>query len=102
LVGKQKRPEPAKPGQYVNPDFTPSDVFKLAEQTGGEAMEAGKIGESFRNIIERIRARYSIQYEAPPSEPGAFHRIRVELTPEARRHHRDAVVQARAGYYAAR
>ena len=102
LIGKQKRPDPPKPGQYVNPDFTPSDVFKLAEQTGGEAMQAGKIGESFRNMIERIRARYGIQYEAPPSEPGAFHLIRVELAPEARRRHHDAMVRARAGYYAAR
>jgi Ca-activated chloride channel family protein len=102
LVGKQRRPEPPRPGQYVNPDFTPSDVFKLADESGGEAMEAGKIGESFRNIIERIRARYSIQYEAPPSEPGAFHRIRVELAPHARSRHHDAVVRARAGYYAAR
>jgi Ca-activated chloride channel homolog len=102
VIGKQKRPEPPKPGQYLNPDFTPSDVFKLAEESGGEAIEAGKIGESFQHMIERIRARYSLQYEAPPSEPGAFHRIHVELTAEARARHRVAAVRARAGYFAAR
>jgi hypothetical protein len=101
LIGKQKRPDPPKPGQYFNSDFTPSDIFKLAEQSGGEAMEAGKIGESFQHMIERIRARYSIQYAAPPSKPGQFHHIRVDLTPAARSRHRSSVIRARAGYYAA-
>jgi Ca-activated chloride channel family protein len=101
LIGKQKRPDLPKSGQYFNADFTPSDIFKLAEQSGGEAMEAGKIGESFQHMIERIRARYSIQYAAPPSKPGQFHHIRVELTPATRSRHRNSVIRARAGYYAA-
>jgi Ca-activated chloride channel family protein len=100
LIGKQKRPDLPKPGQYLNPDFTPSDIFKVAGESGGEAMEAGKIGESFQHMIERIRARYSIQYAAPPSRPGAFHHIRVELTAKARSRHRSAEIRARAGYYA--
>ena len=53
-------------------------------------------------MIERIRARYGIQYEAPPSAPGAYHRIRVELTPEAQQRHPHALIRARAGYDAAR
>ncbi len=101
LIGKQRRPDLPKPGQYFNEDFTPSDIFKLAEQSGGEAMEAGKIGESFQHMIERIRARYSIQYAAPASKPGQFHHIRVDLTPEARSRHRNSVIRARAGYYSA-
>ena len=99
LIGK--RPDPPRVGHYVNPDFTPSDVFKLTEQSGGEAMEAGRIGDSFHNMIERIRARYSIQYDEPSSRPGEFHHIRVELTPEARSRHRNTMIRARAGYYAA-
>ena len=102
VIGRQKHPDPPKAGHYVNPDFTPADVFKIAEASGGEAIEAGKIGESFRHMIERIRARYSLQYEAPPSAPGALHRIRVDLTPEARGRHHVAIIRARAGYYAAR
>lgn len=100
LIGKQKRPEPPKAGRYVNPDFTPSDVFKLAQQTGGEALEVRNIGESFSQMIERIRARYNIQYAAPAAEPAAFRRITVELSPAARRRHPTAVIRARAGYYA--
>jgi hypothetical protein len=35
LFGKQQHPAAPRPGQSFNADFTPSDVFKLAEQTGG-------------------------------------------------------------------
>jgi VWFA-related protein len=102
LIGKQKRPDPPRAGQYVNPDFVPSDVFKLADQTGGEAMEARRAGESFQEMIERIRARYGLQYGAPAAGAGQFHRIHVELTPEAQRRYPKAVIRARAGYFAAR
>ena len=101
VIGKQKHPAPTRPGQYVNPDFTFSDVFKLAGESGGEAMEGGKIDEAFEHMIERIRARYSLQYDAPQSAPGVLHRIQVQLTPETRAQHMNAVIRARAGYYAA-
>lgn len=103
LIGKQKHPDPAPRGAVLNPDFTPPDVFKLAEESGGEALEAGKIGETFAQMIERIRARYSLHY-APPEDLGesSFRRIRVELTPQARRRHSSARIRARAGYYPGR
>ncbi len=100
LTGKAARPDEPKPGRYVNPDFIPSDVFKLAEQTGGEAVEARQVGESFREMVERIRARYGLQYEAPASPAGAFHRVEVRLTPAARKRYPRAAVRARAGYHA--
>ncbi len=121
VVGPGERPAPPKPGQYVNPDFTPSDVFHLAEETGGEAVKAEKAGESFRQMIERIRTRYILQYRAPESaaraagrlaadQPeilednpprGVFRRIRVDLSPTARKRYPNAWVRARKGYYAA-
>jgi VWFA-related protein len=102
LIGKQRRPDPPPQGGYVNPDFTPSDVLKLAGESGGETLEARRPGESFRQMIERIRARYGLHYEAPPAAPGAFRRIRVELRPETLKRYPGATVRARAGYYAAR
>jgi Ca-activated chloride channel family protein len=99
LIGKQRRPDPPKPGAYVNPDFSPSDIYRLAEETGGEAVESRKIGQSFPEMIERIRARYSIQYPAPEAGPGQLRHIRVELTPQARKRYSNAVIRARAGYY---
>jgi len=100
LIGKQRRPPPPKPGAYVNPDFTPSDVFKLADETGGEAMESRLAGESFALMVERIRSRYRLQYEAPPADAGQLRHIRVQLTPDARRRHPQASIRARTGYYA--
>ena len=100
LIGKQRRPEPPKPGVYINPDFTPSDVFKLADATGGEALESRQAGESLELMIERIRSRYRLQYEAPPAEPGQLRHIRVQLAPAARNRYPQAAIRARTGYYA--
>ncbi|MEO7653959.1 MAG: hypothetical protein ABIZ80_26165, partial [Bryobacteraceae bacterium] len=99
VLRKGSRPKAPKPGRATNPDFTPADVFGISERTGGECLE-GKIGESFQQMMERLRLRYGLQYVAPSSEPGAFHRIRVELSPEARRKYPEAKVRAREGYYA--
>jgi hypothetical protein len=51
-------------------------------------------------IVRQIATRYSFQYAAPPKgQPGAFRRIRVELSPAAQRRYPGAVIQARTGYY---
>jgi len=99
LIGRQKRPE-QRTSQFVNSNFTPANVFKLAEQTGGEAVAAGRIGDSFPQMIERIRARYSIQFAASAGAPGAYRHLRVELAPGVRGKLRGAGIRARAGYYA--
>jgi VWFA-related protein len=101
LIGKQRAPGTAPPGAYRNPDFSPADVFKLANQTGGEAVESRQAAPAFARLIEGIRSRYSLHYAAPDATPGAFRPVRVELVPAARQQHRDAVVRARAGYFAA-
>jgi VWFA-related protein len=99
VTGNAERPEKPKPGVYTNPDFTPADVWGIADETGGEAIKAGNTGASFREMIERIRTRYSIQYRAPEgAAAGTFRRIRVDLAPEARRRHPKAWVRARSGY----
>ncbi len=99
VVGGGERPKAVRPGVYVNPDFTPSDVFRIAEETGGEAVKAGHAGVSFRDMMENIRTRYSIQYSAPEAAAaGSFRRIRVALSPEARRRHPEAWIRARSGY----
>jgi len=100
VAGKGERPKPPRPGQRLNPDFTPSDVFRLAEETGGEAVKADRVDTTFRQTVERLRTRYSMHYRAPESPAGAFHRIRVELAPEARRRYPRALIRTRSGYYA--
>lgn len=100
VVGKGNRPKPPPSGQYLNPDFTPADVYKLAEETGGEALKAERADAAFQEMMERIRTRYSLHYHAPEAKPGMFRRIKVELAPAARARYPNAVVRARAGYYA--
>ena len=100
VIGRGIRPQPPKPGQYVNPDFTPADVFLLAEETGGEAVKADHPDITFREMVERIRNRYSLAYHAPGGEPGSLRRIYVTLAPAARRANPNAEVRARKGYYA--
>ncbi|MEO7145245.1 MAG: VWA domain-containing protein [Bryobacteraceae bacterium] len=100
VVGRGIRPGPRRIGQYENPDFTPADVFKFAEWTGGEATKAsGPV--PFTEMIERIRERYTLEYHEPEAKPREFRRITVNLTPAARARHPEAEVHARNGYYAA-
>jgi VWFA-related protein len=100
VVGKARRPEPDRPGRYTNPDFTVANVFDLSEKTGGEAVKAEEAGRAFSEMIERIRTRYALHYRPPQARAGTFRRIRVDLSPEARRRFPNALVRHRSGYYA--
>ncbi len=99
VVGRAARPEPPTPGHYTNPDYTPPDVFSIAEVTGGEAVKATNTGQVFREMIGRIRTRYSLQYKKPEGASG-YRRVRVELSPAARLRYPKAVILARKGYWA--
>ncbi len=101
VTGKSSRPKPRKPGEYRNPDFTPTDIFKIAEETGGEAFKVDRADKIFPVLMERMRSRYSLVYKAPSGSPGEFRKIRVELSPDAKRKYPKARVKARSGYYMA-
>ena len=100
ITGRAIRPDPPGPTMYPNPDFTPANVFHLAEQTGGEWVRAQEAGASFNEMIERIRTRYMLAYHEPPSTPGTFRHIAVKLSLEAQRKYPSAELRARSGYYA--
>jgi VWFA-related protein len=98
VVGRAIRPGPPRPGD--NPDYTPADVFVLAQATGGEAVKENKAASFFPQMIERIRDRYTLAYHAPEgAKPGEFRQISVALAPAARQAHPRAVILARSGYY---
>lgn len=98
VVGRGIRPE-LKPGRTQNPDFTPADVFHLADETGGEAIKADRADASFKDMVERIRSRYTLAYHAPEAAQGTFRHVGVDLTPQARKWYPAAVVHARPGYW---
>lgn len=99
VVGRAIRPRPLDPGKYTNPDFTPSDVFHLAEATGGEWVKASQAGASFAEMIERIRLRYTLAYPEPSGTPGTFRHVQVALTNSTRQRYPSAELHVREGYY---
>ena len=86
-----------------NPDFSPSDVFSVAERTGGEAVKAERAGQAFAEMIGRLRSRYSLAFALPAeAKAGDFRRLRVELSAAAKRRYPKAQIRARGGYEVAK
>ncbi len=96
IVTPKAKPPTVAAGR--NPDFTPANVFALAKESGGEVLRAEKADETFREMIERIRTRYSLHYRPPEGKPGGMRHIRVELSKQARARYPKAEVRARTGY----
>ena len=93
-------PEPPPKGVEVNPDYTPANIFRLAEESGGEWIRSNnpeKLGE----MLERIRLRYSLSYRAPEAAAGAWRTLKVDLSPSARTRYGKAQVRSRPGYFTA-
>jgi VWFA-related protein len=95
--------EKVVPVRYTNPEASGfPDLARYTQATGGTFVNSARVGEALRDAVGDIRTRYQLHYSAPAaSMPGKFRRIRVELTPEARQRHPQAVIGAREGYYAA-
>lgn len=92
-------PKPLKNPESRNPDFTYSDVFKLAAETGGEVLRGDRADESLRVLMKNLRQRYLLGYDAPKGQLGGFHKIQVTLTKEAQKRFGKVVIRARSGYY---
>jgi len=100
VTGRAIRPLDLAPGKPSNPDFTPANVYDLAEKTGGEWVKAENAGDSFKDMIERIRSRYMLAYHAPDASPGTFRHITVTLDDAAKKRYPGAELHSRSGYYA--
>jgi len=70
----------------------------VAEKTGGDTLRGDDPGESFREVMRRIRKRYSLYYAMPQGKPGEQRQVRVDLTGEALKRNPSARVRARKGY----
>src|SRR6202021_1106006 len=84
----------------AGPHLTGSDDYieDVAAQTGGDVVRADAPGQAFRQMLLRMRKRYSLYYAMPPGKPGQVRRVTVKLTPAAKSRHPDATVLARKGY----
>jgi VWFA-related protein len=74
------------------------DMLGVAAKTGGETVDADDPGHTFREMMRRIRRRYSIYYAMPPGKSGSSRRVAVDLSPQGRNRYPDANVLARKGY----
>jgi Ca-activated chloride channel family protein len=81
-------------------DRNPGLLKSLAHDSGGERFlprSPGPLLAACERIAREIRSGYTIGY-APPDRDGAFHRVRVVVTP---RDGRRLEVRTRPGYFAA-
>ncbi len=79
-------------------------VGKIAQETGGEIIDAGATGSldsALATVITRLKLRYTLGYNSPnPTKDGSFRKIDVCLNERYGRPDSDYIVSARRGYYA--
>jgi len=71
----------------------------MAKQTGGEYLKASAAGYSaaLENILAQLHARYELGF-VPPAIDGKRHKLRVELTKEARQKYKGVRLRFRREY----
>src|SRR5580658_8427338 len=77
------------------PGMASEDMLGAAQKTGGEAVNADDPGHTFREMLRRMRKRYSIYYAMPADKPGAARQVTVELAAGAKSRYPNAEVLAR-------
>jgi len=80
----------------------PGDVYKYAEQTGGQVMKSGKeeVAAKLADLIDQIRTRYSLGYRASAEQPpGKFCEIKLQVSTEVVKREGQVIVKAKRGYY---
>jgi VWFA-related protein len=77
------------------------NMFKYAEQTGGEIIKAEteNVSERLGEIIDRMRARYALGYVSTNTGVG-FRNIHVKLKPEVEKRIGKVTLRGKAGYFA--
>jgi len=80
------------------PGMAAEDMLGAARKTGGETVNADDPGHTFREMLRRMRKRYSIYYAMPVGKPRSARQVTVELAAGAKRRYPNAEVLARKGY----
>jgi Mg-chelatase subunit ChlD len=80
------------------PGMASEDMLGVARKTGGETVNADDPGHTFREMLRRMRKRYSIYYAMPVDKPGAARQVTIDLAAGAKTRYPDAEVLARKGY----
>jgi hypothetical protein len=73
-------------------------VRYAAGKTGGDVLKAGDAADGLREMMHRLRTRYSLYYALPKGRSGKERSIRVQLSAGDAKRYPRAVVRARTGY----
>jgi VWFA-related protein len=76
----------------------PGGVDRIVEETGGDLVRTYDVGNTFADLLRRLRLRYGLYYRLPEGAPGALRSVRVELSPEAQTLHPGARIVLRKHY----
>lgn len=84
------------------PGAGPGQLAKIAEETGGSSINAGRnLAAAFQQIQAALRSQYTLGYRSDnPAHDGSFRTVKIELTPEAAKQNSGAKVRTRTGYFA--
>lgn len=85
-------------GERGFPGLAAEDMLGAARKTGGEAVNANDPGHAFREMLRRMRKRYSLYYAMPVDKPGAARTVSIDLASSAKARYAGAEVLARKGY----
>jgi VWFA-related protein len=73
-------------------------MLGVAAKTGGETVNADDPGHAFREMLHRMRMRYSIYYQMPGGKAGSSREVSIQLSPRAKAKYPTGQVLARKGY----
>jgi uncharacterized protein (DUF58 family) len=73
-------------------------MLGVAAKTGGETVNADDPGHAFREMLHRMRMRYSIYYQMPAGRVGTSREVLVQLSARAKARYATGQVLARKGY----
>jgi VWFA-related protein len=66
----------------------------IAEKTGGDTVKLDDAGEGLKQMIQRLRLRYSLYYAAPAAKAGEERKVKVDLA----KPRKGTKIRARSGY----
>ena len=73
-------------------------ILQVVAKTGGETVNADDPGHAFREMLHRMRMRYSIYYQMPNGRAGSAREVSLQLSPAAKSKYPQGYVLARKGY----
>jgi VWFA-related protein len=92
-------PKPKSPAALLT-GREPGGVGRIVEETGGDLVRTNDAGNTFAELLQRLRLRYGLYYRLPEGASGGLRKVRVELSPEAQALHPGARIVVRQHYRA--